>query len=157
MHEDALELGVKAGHNARRLTTDEVIADYHAFCEQQHVEKAARDLETQRAAEARRFEMENTDFMALAAEQELGQLLAPGGGMRIEKNVRVSGLQAGGNGLMDLLDEGTYDLLIQVRQDNTECVVGASLVPNDGSERPMLDALLRVDRTRRAPDDNTRE
>ena len=58
---------------------------------------------------------------------------------------------------MDLLDEGTYDLLIQVRQDNTACVVGASLVPKDGSERLMLDALLRVDRTRRAPDDNTCE
>ena len=157
MNEDALELGVKAGHNERHLTTDEVVADYHAFCEQLRVNKAARDLETQRAAEARRFEMENTDFMALAAEQDLGQFLAPGGGMRIEKNVRVSGLQAGGNGLMGLLDEGTYDLLFQIRKDNTERVVAASLVPKDGSPRPKLDALLRVDRKRRAPDDNTRE
>ena len=158
MNEDALELGVKAGHNERHLTTDEVVADYHAFCEQVRVNKAARELETQRAAEAHRFEMENTDFMALAAEEVLGPSLAPGGGMRIEKNVRVSGLQAGGNGLMDLLDEGTYDLLFQVRQDQTERVVAACLVPKDGSERPKIDALLRsVDRKRRAPDDNTRE
>ena len=77
--------------------------------------------------------------------------------MRIEKNVRVSGLQAGGNGLMDLLDEGTYDLLFQIRKDNTERVIAASLAPKDSSARTKLDSLLRVDRTRRAPDDNTRE
>ena len=148
-------LGVKAEHNAPRLTTDEVIADYHAFCEQQRVEKAARVLETQRAtqraAEARRFAMETTDWYALAAEQELGHFLAPGGGMRIEKNVHVSNLFTG------LPGAGNYNLLIQVREDGTEQVVCASAVPKDGSEQPNLDAFLRVDRKRRAPDDNTRE
>jgi len=151
MEEDALALGVKAEHNAPRSTTDEVIADYHAFCEQMRVQKAARVLETQRAAEARRFVLENTDYKKLAAEKELGQFLAPGGGMRIEKNVHVSGL------FMDLLGAGTYNLLIQVREDGTEDVVWAAPVPKDGSEQTNLDAFLRVDRKRRAPDDNTRE
>jgi len=156
MDEDAFDIARQKKHKSK---VDPVVEELRAFREQQRVEKAARDLETQRAAEARRFEMENTDFMALAAEQDLGQSLAPGGGMRIDKNVHVSGLQAGGNGLMDLLDEGTYDLLIQIREDNTERVVSATHVPKDGSELSRkIDALLRsVDRKRRAAGDNTRE
>ena len=71
--------------------------------------------------------------------------------MRIEKNVHVSNLFGG------LVGAGNYNLLIQVREDGTEEVVCASPVPKDGSGQPKLDAFLRVDRKRRAPDDNTRQ
>jgi len=156
MHEDAVATAAQAKQNRLRAKSAAAIADYHAFCEQQRVEIAARDLVDRCASEACRFELENTDWHALALELELGKLSAAGKGMRVIQHVHTEKpCFPGPHGFMDFLGVGTYNVLMEMDADGTERAIAVSPVPKDGTETPWLEAFKCTGRKMHAPDGST--